>query len=64
MRTDEMLKVEDLAAEIERLRTALEPFTRNVNAISLRRALGHVTREHLWQAQRAYEQRGRDDDAH
>lgn len=36
--------------EIERLRKALEPFQRNVEASSLSAALGHIGREELWNA--------------
>jgi hypothetical protein len=42
-------------AEIDRLRTALEPFQRNVESLSLSGALGHIGREELLSARRAYE---------
>jgi outer membrane protein TolC len=41
-------------AEIERLRAALEPFQRNVESLSLSGALGHIGREELLNARRAY----------
>ena len=44
-----------LRAENARLRAALEPFARNVEAVSLSATLGHITREHLWEARRALE---------
>ena len=37
-------------ARVAKLEAALEPFARNVNAISLREALGHIEREHLLDA--------------
>lgn len=37
-------------AEIKKLRAALEPFARNVDAVSLSETLGHITREDLWRA--------------
>jgi multidrug resistance efflux pump len=52
----EMMKVAKQAdAEIERLRAALEPFQRNVESLSLSGALGHIGREELLNARRAYE---------
>jgi len=42
-------------AEVERLRAALEPFQRNIEALSLSAALGHIGREELQNARRAYE---------
>ena len=36
-----------LIAENVKLRAALEPFARNVQCLSLRGALGHITREDL-----------------
>ncbi len=44
-----------MADEIKRLRAALEPFQRHVDSVSLSGALGHVTREHLWEARHAFE---------
>jgi hypothetical protein len=44
------------AAEIERLRAALEPFQRNVESLSISGALGHIDREDLWNARNAYTQ--------
>jgi hypothetical protein len=38
---------------IEKMRAALEPFARNVDALSLSKALGHIEREHLWAARKA-----------
>ena len=40
-------------ARVAKLEAALEPFARNVNAISLREALGHIEREHLLDARAA-----------
>jgi hypothetical protein len=45
----------EAADEIERLRAALEPFARNVYAVSLSEALGHIEREHLHNARAALE---------
>ncbi len=39
--------------ENARLQAALEPFARNVNAVSLSEALGHISREHLLNARKA-----------
>lgn len=50
--TDALAKAE---ADNEQLRTALEPFARNVDAVSLSATLGHITREHLQNARRALE---------
>ena len=38
---------------IERLEAALKPFAMNVDAVSLSKALGHITREHLRDARAA-----------
>lgn len=43
--------------EIEKLRAALEPFARNVDAVSLIEALGHIEREHLHNARRGLEEK-------
>ena len=43
----------DAADEIERLRAALRPFALDVGAVSLSRALGHITREDLLRARDA-----------
>lgn len=42
-------------AEIEQLTAALKPFALNVNAVSLRDALGHISREDLLRARAALE---------
>lgn len=44
----------EMTAEIERLMAALEPFQRDVEAVSLINALGHITREHLLAARHAF----------
>jgi hypothetical protein len=46
----------ELEADNERLRAALEPFARNVKAVSLMEALGHIGREHLLDACAALEE--------
>ena len=46
-------EIELLRAQREELRTALEPFARNVESVSLSGALGHITREDLWRARDA-----------
>jgi hypothetical protein len=43
-----------LLADNARLRAALEPFARNPNAQWLADALGHIEREHLLEAHRAW----------
>lgn len=54
------LKVaQERGADNERLRAALEPFQRNVEAVSLFAALGHIGRDELWNARHAYEQKER-----
>jgi hypothetical protein len=50
-------EVERLCAEVERLQATLEPFARNVESVSLSEALGHITREHLWEARHALEKK-------
>jgi hypothetical protein len=47
-------KLAEKNAQIERLRAALEPFQRNVEALSLSSALGHIGRDELWNARHAY----------
>lgn len=47
----------ELRAENEWMRTALEPFARNVDAVSLSEALGHIEREHLRKARAAMERK-------
>lgn len=47
------------ADEIALLRTALEPFARNADAVSLFEALGHIKREHLHDARAALELKNR-----
>ena len=42
-----------LRARVAKLEVALEPFARNVNATSLREALGHIERKHLLDARAA-----------
>ena len=54
--------IEQLKAEIERLRAALEPFQRNVEAISLSATLGHIGREDLWRARKAFKNEQKADD--
>jgi hypothetical protein len=50
----EMLEASRKAdAKIKRLRAALEPFARNVDAVSLGEALGHINREDLQRAREA-----------
>jgi hypothetical protein len=46
-------EIELLRAGNKLLRAALEPFTRNVESVSLSGALGHITREDLWRARDA-----------
>jgi len=46
-------EIEILRGENELLRSALEPFAANVNAWSLSRAMGHISREHLFAARKA-----------
>lgn len=48
-------ELDTLCAEIEQLKAALQPFALNVNAVSLRDALGHITREDLLRARAALE---------
>ena len=43
-------KIDQLQAENAKLRAALKPFGRNVRAVSLSEALGHITREDLERA--------------
>ena len=47
----------DLRARVAKLEAALEPFVQNVNAASLREALGHIEREHLLAARAALKER-------
>lgn len=44
-----------LLVQIDQLRKALEPFQRDVDAVSLFHALKHIGREELYNARRAYE---------
>ncbi len=46
------------ASDRTALRTALEPFARNVDAISLAKTLGHITREDLHRARMALKDEG------
>jgi prefoldin subunit 5 len=46
-------RIADLEARIEALEAALKPFAQNVKAVSLSKALGHITREHLLNARAA-----------
>jgi hypothetical protein len=43
-------EIKRLRDEIGRLRTALMPFAKNANAISLTESLGHISREDLERA--------------
>ena len=51
MHPNDVKSREELEAENDRLRAALEPFGRNAKAKSLSDALGHITREDLLHAQ-------------
>ena len=46
----------DSEMTVAKLRAALEPFARKVDAVSLSGALGHIKREHLWAARAALEE--------
>jgi hypothetical protein len=43
----------EAADRIEALEAALKPFAQNAKAVSLSKALGHITREHLLNARAA-----------
>jgi multidrug resistance efflux pump len=45
--------LEQAQARIKVLEAALQPFAQNVKAVSLSKALGHITREHLLKARAA-----------
>ncbi len=48
-----LAEIERLDVEVAKLRAALEPFARNVDALYLSKALGHIEREHLLKARAA-----------
>ena len=52
-------KCVSLVNERDAAREALKPFARNVGALSLGKALGHITREDLHRARAAYEKGGK-----
>ena len=52
-------RADDICNERDAAREALKPFTQNVGAVSLGKALGHITREDLHRARAAYEKGGK-----
>ena len=53
---DACRKLDAAYAEIESLRAALKPFALRPGAVSLSKAMGHITREDLIRANDAYQQ--------
>lgn len=53
-------EIASLRAQVERMKSALEPFALNPGAVSLSKALGHITREHLLAAKEAFSSEKRD----
>ena len=45
--------LDEAADRIEALEAALKPFAMNADAPSISKALGHISREHLWAAEAA-----------
>lgn len=53
LRREFLARAETAEAQLASARKALEPFAINVGAVSLSKALGHITREHLLAARAA-----------